>query len=583
MTNRNHILDFLKGIAIIAVVLYHWGISTYGYLGVDVFFVISGYLVTKSIIRECESSVSFSYFGYLNKRVARLWPGLILISLISLVLGWVWMLPLHFKLDCESVVGTILFGNNFVQYLTSGNYWMADNEYKPLMHTWYIGVLMQFYLIYPLVFILSKKLSRNWKSTSLVLLGMMSLFSLILYMSSMMSVSQNFYMLPGRFFELGFGGILVLISDDVVFDKNKFNYFCFVTVFLVLLLFGTPIDVSKLRLVVVVLFSLALVWVSKNLIITSFGLKIISPLCYLGVITYSLYLSHQVLFAFYRYIFASDFSFSSHVVILILSLVLGVCFYLIFEKPLSHFIISRKRNIYVVNLISAFFAIVLVVIAYDYYKRDGLVRDIPELDLYVGKNNITPEDYNSKIFVYDIDFPSNSRKNILVIGDSFGRDWINVMLESGVDSIYNISYRTEVDTILLRRIHDADYIFVANNASIYDKYDEILPYLMKSDFYRVGIKGYGSWVGQVYNNDRYGSGYYHQQVEISERVKRIDVSEKNVFAERYIDMLGIVKGDENKIFIFTPDNKLISQDCLHFTQAGAKYYAEKLDVWSYLK
>ena len=106
---------------------------------------------------------------------------------------------------------------------------------------------------------------------------------------------------------------------------------------------------------------------------------------------------------------------------------------------------------------------------------------------------------------------------------------------------------------------------------------------MNKNYYRVGIKGFGYWVGQVYNNDRYGDGYFNQAIEITSLTDRIDKEEKILFGERYIDMMSPIKVDNANIAIFTSDNKLISQDCLHLTKAGAQMYAEKLDVWQYLK
>lgn len=154
---RNITIDILKGFAIIAVVLYHLGISQYGYLGVDVFFVISGYLVAIGMSKNFDQN-TFSYWQYLNKRLARLWPGVVLISTVAFVLGWFFMMPQHFKLNCESIVGSLTYTNNFVQYITGGDYWTTANEFKPLMHTWYIGILMQYYLIFPLIFIIAKKI-----------------------------------------------------------------------------------------------------------------------------------------------------------------------------------------------------------------------------------------------------------------------------------------------------------------------------------------------------------------------------------------------------------------------------------------
>ena len=133
------------------------------------------------------------------------------------------MLPLHFKLDCESIVGTCLFGNNIIQYITSGNYWMADNEFKPLMHTWYVGILMQFYLIIPLVFYAAKKCSRQWSRAAFCILMSLSLLSFMVYVGPVMTDSQNFYLLPARFFELGVGALLaiMLMKSDGGFMPGK--------------------------------------------------------------------------------------------------------------------------------------------------------------------------------------------------------------------------------------------------------------------------------------------------------------------------------------------------------------------------
>lgn len=93
---RNIGLDLIKGFAIIAVILYHAGIAKFGYLGVDVFFVISGYLAVRGL-KKAFANDKFSYWKYLNHRLARLWPGLILIAIISLVIGYFVMLPIHYN------------------------------------------------------------------------------------------------------------------------------------------------------------------------------------------------------------------------------------------------------------------------------------------------------------------------------------------------------------------------------------------------------------------------------------------------------------------------------------------------------
>ena len=299
----------MKGIAIIAVILYHLGVSKFGYLGVDVFFVISGYFVTLGLVKGFVND-KFSYWRFFNKRVARLWPGLILICAISLALGWLVMLRLHFKLTCESVIGTLTFTNNFVQYITSGDYWTTENEFKPLMHTWYLGILMQFYLIIPLVFIVAKKCAKQWFQTAFYILAILSLLSLIFYLTPLMTESQNFYMLPARFFELGAGGLLALSMHDDNRNLSNFRISVFLGLLLlsVVLIFGTEIEALKLRLVIVAIISVAMVGYSNYFHVSPKVQKLLLPVSFLGVASYSLYLSHQVFFAFYRYIINSVFT-----------------------------------------------------------------------------------------------------------------------------------------------------------------------------------------------------------------------------------------------------------------------------------
>ena len=143
---RRKDLDTLKAIAIIAVILYHLGVSPYGYLGVDLFFVINGFLITESLLRNAEAG-TVSYGGFIVKRFCRLYPLVILSSLLSMLLGAISMLPDNYENVAMSVVASNLFSNNILAAITTKNYWDVVNNYKPLMHMWYLGILAEFYMI----------------------------------------------------------------------------------------------------------------------------------------------------------------------------------------------------------------------------------------------------------------------------------------------------------------------------------------------------------------------------------------------------------------------------------------------------
>ena len=151
--------DVLKAVAIISVVLYHLGICEFGYLGVDVFLVIAGYFTTKSVDKQIIGGGR--YLPFVANRFFRLLPLLMLAGIVCLLFGLFFMLPDDYENVAQSVVATNLFANNILQSITTKNYWATVNEYKPLMHTWYVGLLMQFYITIPLVLFVIGKYKKD--------------------------------------------------------------------------------------------------------------------------------------------------------------------------------------------------------------------------------------------------------------------------------------------------------------------------------------------------------------------------------------------------------------------------------------
>ena len=123
-TERNLAIDAIKGLAIMAVALYHFGggILPYGYLGVDIFFVVGGYLFIASLKKKLEEG-KFNYWHFCFRKIIRLWPLVILASIVSVGLGFFLMLPDDYENLAESVVATDVFGNNILSAITTGDYW----------------------------------------------------------------------------------------------------------------------------------------------------------------------------------------------------------------------------------------------------------------------------------------------------------------------------------------------------------------------------------------------------------------------------------------------------------------------------
>ena len=144
---RNDI-DAWKGFAILAVVLYHLGILKTGYLGVDLFLVINGYLIIPSLTAKINERC-FSYFGFLKKRLLRLAPLVIIASSVCLAVGYSGMLPDDYENLSETAVASNFFSQNILASITTKDYWKSSNAFSPLMHMWFVGILIEFYVAFP--------------------------------------------------------------------------------------------------------------------------------------------------------------------------------------------------------------------------------------------------------------------------------------------------------------------------------------------------------------------------------------------------------------------------------------------------
>ncbi len=581
MKSRNIVLDVFKGLAILSVILYHAKILTYGYLGVDIFFVIGGYLITKSLISSIEKD-KFSYIDFVSRRLVRLWPLAIIISIVSFVIGYYVMLPSAFKNTCYSAIGTCTFTNNIIQYITSGSYWVVINEFKPLMHTWYLGILFQFYLLYPFVFIFSRHFSRNYVRTSIIILMIISILSLTTYILPNEDESINFYLLHARLYELVIGGLVALTYSKLMHKVSNNILPILLCLFFILLCINDTYDITKARLLFTVILTVVIILYSEGNIIqlpyTNGGGMFLKFVASLGIASYSLYLWHQVILAFYRYIINYELNIGAYILTIGLSLLIGYLSYLYIEKPLSSYVENSRKNRLLILVLCFVGTIILSWYSVKFYLTEGVVRDVPELDIHLNNpQSYVPGSYNSRIEdLYNKDFPPyNSKQNVLVVGDSYARDWINILLESKIKNI-NIVYSLDKDKDLRKKIAQADIIFLANHAPA-DKYVDYLPAMLSKKFYRVGHKDYGNVIGTIYNQAKITDNY---KLTIPYRNDTINAAERIEYKGMYINLMDSIRNPDGSICLFTQDKKLISNDGIHLTKAGAQKYAQLMNLSS---
>ena len=154
-------IDGLRALAVIPVILFHAGFEIFsgGFVGVDVFFVISGYLITSIIIEDLENS-RFNLLHFYERRARRILPALFFIMIFCFPFALVWMLPNQMKDFSQSLIAVSLFVSNLLFWVEDG-YFGPNSEEKPLLHTWSLAVEEQFYLLFPIFLIFAWRFGRN--------------------------------------------------------------------------------------------------------------------------------------------------------------------------------------------------------------------------------------------------------------------------------------------------------------------------------------------------------------------------------------------------------------------------------------
>ena len=199
MTEYRQDIDALKGFAIISVVLFHMGILNSGYLGVDIFFVVNGYLVIPHIIESSRQN-TFSYYKFIRNKYLRLTPLVVMASIICLLIGYVGLLPEHLKNLSDAIIAGNLLSENIFLNITTSDYWDISNNYKPLMHLWYIGVLFEFYILFPIILWIGNKIllifHRKTNDNDTLILSLLFTISLILFLLPFDTDNNKFFFLP---------------------------------------------------------------------------------------------------------------------------------------------------------------------------------------------------------------------------------------------------------------------------------------------------------------------------------------------------------------------------------------------------
>lgn len=451
-------INALRALAVIAVVLYHFQIPMFyaGFIGVDIFFVISGFLMT-SIVCDGVLSNRFVFKDFYVARARRIWPGLIVLCMALLVLGGFILITSDYKILASHVRESLLFTSNF-KYLSEAGYFDQASQSKWLLHTWSLSVEWQFYLFYPVVVVLaSKTIFRNCcdlKKLFILHVVFAVLFFVININYVSTSMERSFYSIESRAWEMLFGGFAYFLKDLRLTEKTKRVLISFTLLLLLLSFVYIDIDArwpGYLALLPTCSTFLIIVANKSNRFVR-FGF-----FQWVGERSYSIYLWHWPLVVLIHYYGWHNLSVVSGFILL--SLFLGHLSYLYVETP------TRKKLSLVgvrANVIFLFLSLMIVLVFALVVRKDGLPFRLPAEVLKIesmakDRNPRQSDCLNAKskcVF-------GGENISVIVLGDSHADSTVTAVEAALTDS--------SKDGVLLRAASGCVYAHGAQRSGIRNK------------------------------------------------------------------------------------------------------------------
>ena len=348
-------IDGLRAIAVMPVIFYHAGFSAFagGYIGVDIFFVISGYLITTLIAQELEKG-SFSLLSFYERRARRILPALFVMIAATIPVAWFIMLPGDMKNYSQSLVGVSIFSSNVLFWLQSG-YFDSAAALKPLIHTWSLSVEEQFYIIFPIFLSMLWFLKKTALGLTLVLLFFASF--LVMQVGYAYSPTGTFYLPISRAWELLLGalaGLILLDRTRPLASPGLSSLLVSIGMCLIILAFflmdeRTPFPshwalLPTLGTFLIILYGESDGWVSRLL-------RHRLPVG-IGLISYSAYLWHQPLFAFAKYRLAENPAPIAMLGLCGLALLLAYASWRLIERPFRNRNFLSSKQVGVLSVLS---------------------------------------------------------------------------------------------------------------------------------------------------------------------------------------------------------------------------------------
>lgn len=331
-------IDGLRAVAVLSVVFFHFNRNWLpgGFIGVDIFFVISGYLITGIVAKQVDSG-SFSFADFYLRRVRRILPAAFIVTIVTVALGSVLMLPEDAVLLAKSGFASSLSAANiyFWAFLDTG-YFAASSDLQPLLHMWSLGVEEQFYLVWPALLYLSYR--YGGQHLQLVIAAIIAVVSFWIA-EHYLGKDQKFayYMLPARAGELLIGAMLSMLTRSTSRNWPRWSIELISSVGLALLAWSL-VSISENSDFPGIISAVPALGTALIILAGCYGAPLLTralsvrPLVSIGLVSFSLYLWHWPVLALYRYAYG-DLDISSSFLCLMLIMALTYASYFFVERP----------------------------------------------------------------------------------------------------------------------------------------------------------------------------------------------------------------------------------------------------------
>ncbi len=424
-------IDGLRALAVIPVILFHAGIAKFkgGFVGVDIFFVISGYLITSIIMAE-KSAGTFTLTSFYERRAKRILPALLLVIACAIPVAWFILPPLELKSFAQSIMATLAFGSNILFWMQSG-YFDTTAELKPLLHTWSLAVEEQYYVFFPLLIMLLWRAGAK-AITVIIAAALVSSLAFAVWFYGKDQVGA-FYLLPARAWEILAGAMVALIgwrsSNRTV--NNIGSILGLVLVITSIFAYKKLAKLDALYAVPSVIGAVLIIQFAREGTVAH---RLLTMRVFLsaGLLSYSAYLWHQPLFAFAKLRMAHDLSKPVIAALILATIVLSVLTYKFIENP-TRKAKGQKSSVVIGSTLAA--ALVLAVIGFIGNNKlgfPGRVDSFYSAEARAIENNLNlkfTNDSQASEF-YKVSPPP--KETILIIGDSYVKNW-SVGINENID------------------------------------------------------------------------------------------------------------------------------------------------------